>query len=99
MVNLFPGHEHDVEHLRDTYMNATVDYVISGATNLPYNSTAHINSVPKGSLKFYWANELQYFGAVCLVEANMNNMTITYLETSGKTLYRTTIENQYLDDY
>ena len=94
----FAGHEHDVEHLSDTYLDATVEYVISGAANLPYNSTAHKDAVPKGSLKFYWANKYQYFGAVCLVEANMNNMTITYLETSGKTLFRTIVQNQYLLD-
>lgn len=91
LLNVQKGHEHDMEHLQDTYLNATVDYIISGAADFPYNSTEHINDVPKGSLKYYWANDFQLNGALCLVDANPENMTITFLETSGKTLYQTVI--------
>jgi hypothetical protein len=77
-----------MEHLTDTYLNTTVEYIISGASNIVYYSNEHINDVPKGSLKFYWASDLQLNGALTLIEANNNNITISYLETSGKTLYR-----------
>jgi hypothetical protein len=91
----FCGHEHDMEHLTDTFMNSTVEYIVSGASNLPKYTTAHINDVPPDSLKFYWSNDFQLNGAVALVEADVNNMNVTYLETSGKTLYKITIKSKF----
>jgi hypothetical protein len=83
-----------MEHLTDNYLNTTVEYIISGASNIVYYSNEHINDVPKGSLKFYWASDLQLNGALTLLEANNHNITISYLETSGKTLYRYTMKNK-----
>lgn len=80
-----------MEHLTDIYLNTTVEYIVSGASNIVYYSNEHINDVPNGSLKFYWASDLQLNGALTLLEANDHNMTISYLETSGKTLYRYTM--------
>lgn len=88
------GHEHDMQHLQDTYLNATVDYIISGAADFPYYSNNHTNDVPKDSLKFYWANVDQISGAVCLIDTNRDNMTITYVETNKKTLYQTVLKSR-----
>jgi len=84
-----------MEHLTNTYLNSTVEYIVSGASNLPEYTTAHINDVPPDSLKFYWSNDFQLNGAVALVEADVHHMNITYLETSGKTLYTITIKSRF----
>lgn len=85
-----------MEHLTDTNPDTgtTVEYIVSGASNIVYNSNEHINDVPAGSLKFYWANDLQLNGALCLVEASKSNLTIKFLETSGKTLYNLVLKNK-----
>jgi tartrate-resistant acid phosphatase type 5 len=59
----FSGHDHTLEHLRDTYLNVTVDFIISGATCFVEDSTPNMNTVPKDSLKFTWkSGEDQYVG-------------------------------------
>jgi tartrate-resistant acid phosphatase type 5 len=88
----FAGHEHDLQHISDTYMNRTVEYFVSGASCYNKNSTAHINDVPPGSLRYYWSAETELFvGGFALVKANKNNMTVTFIESNGKELYSTTV--------
>jgi len=87
------GHDHNLQHLSDTYLDHTVEYILSGAANFLNNSTAHIENVPANSLKFFWGDsslELLY-GGFCLFKVNSNNMTITYIESNGKELYQTVI--------
>ncbi|CAF0755083.1 unnamed protein product [Brachionus calyciflorus] len=91
----FAGHEHDMEHLSHTYMNSTVEYIITGIANLPYYSTEHLNDVPKDSLKYYWADIFQIHGALALVEADLNAMNITYIKTNGEKLYQIKIKNKF----
>ena len=49
------GHDHDLQHLSDTYLDTTVEYIVSAASYFVENSTAHFSSVPPNSLKFFWA--------------------------------------------
>jgi hypothetical protein len=84
-----------MEHLTESQIH----YVISGASNVGKKSNDHINNVPNDSLKFYWANDIQLNGALCLVKANKFNMTIEYIETiSEKKLYQINIANKYLQN-
>ena len=87
------GHDHNLQHIQDTYLDATVDYIVSGASNFNDNSTEHIQDVPLNSLKFFWGlEEFELIhGGLVVVSANVDNMTITYFETTGKELYQTVI--------
>lgn len=76
-------------------MNSTVEYIVSGITNIPYYSQEHINDVPEGSLKYYWSDIFQIEGALALIEADLNAMNITYYKTNGQKLYQIKIDNKY----
>ena len=89
----FCGHDHNLQHLTDTYMDVTVEHILSGASNLNDNTTTHINDVPQDSLKFFWGlpNIEVMHGGISVVQASMNNMTVTFVETNGKELHQTVI--------
>jgi tartrate-resistant acid phosphatase type 5 len=94
----FAGHEHDLQHISDSYMNRTVEYFVSGASCYNKNSTAHIKDIPPGSLRYYWAAETELFvGGFALVKANSNNMTVTFVESNGKELYSTTVFPRFVN--
>lgn len=84
-----------MEHISHNEMNWTVEYIVSGVTNIPYYSKQHLNDIPKDSLKYYWADMLQIHGALALIEADINVMNITYLKTNGENLYQIQIKNRY----
>lgn len=69
-----------------------VDYILSGAANFIDNSTEHINSVPKNSLKYHYGDSVGVIdGGYCLFKATPENMTVTYIESNGLELYQTTV--------
>jgi tartrate-resistant acid phosphatase type 5 len=83
------GHDHNLQHISDTYLNHTVEFILSGASNFVDNSTAHKNAVPKGSLKFHWADTLDVVnGGFALANVNEQNMTVTYYESNGHELHQ-----------
>lgn len=67
-----------------------MDFILSGAANFVDESTEHMNNVPPNSLKFHWA-EITKLGGFVYAEATVTNMTVTYIEASGKLLYQTVI--------
>jgi tartrate-resistant acid phosphatase type 5 len=83
------GHDHNLQHIRDEYMDHMVEYVITGATNtVDANATQHINDVPADSLKFYWPHQHDFFiGGMNVVKASAESMQILYVDTAGKELY------------
>ena len=86
------GHDHNLQHINDIYLNQSVDYILSGASNFVDNSTDHINSIPAGSLKFHWADTKQIVnGGFGLTKINANNMTFTFYETNGNELHQVVI--------
>ena len=86
------GHDHNLQHLTDTYLDQTVNYILSGASNFVTDSTKHTSSVPPDSAKFFWGENHQVVnGGFCLFKASSHNMTITYIESNGKELYQTVI--------
>lgn len=91
----FSGHDHDLQHFSENKNDVNVNYILNGAADLVKNNRDHINSVPNGSLKFYWSNTMNIHGALCLVRANSEAMIIEYIETSGKQLHKIIIPNQF----
>ena len=93
----FSGHEHDLEHFTERSENgANVHYILNGAVDIIKNITDHIDKVPVDSLKFHWSNDFHVHGAVCFVKATIKEMTVEFLETSGKLLHQILIPNQWL---
>jgi tartrate-resistant acid phosphatase type 5 len=87
------GHDHNLQHISDTFLNHTVEYVLSGASNFVDNSTDHINSIPAGSLKFHWADTSSVVnGGFALTKADEQSMTITYYESNGNELHQVVIK-------
>lgn len=92
----FCGHDHDLQHLRDTYLGHTVDHVVSGCADLVADSTTHLKSVPSGSLKFHWGDDsLLVNGGFVVAQATDASLTLTYYETNGKSLYQTAIKPRF----
>lgn len=86
------GHDHNLQHIRDDYLGHTVDYIVSGASNFIDDNTTHINSIPDGSLRFEWGDKTKVVnGGFAVAQANRQNMTITFFETTGRELYQTYI--------
>ncbi|KAL8570045.1 hypothetical protein ACOMHN_036322 [Nucella lapillus] len=86
----FSGHDHNLQHLQTSAEGHTLDFILSGSANFIDASEAHRSSVPKGSSKFHWA-DVTKLGGFVFAEATPANVTFTYIEASGKVLYRTTV--------
>ena len=90
----FSGHDHTMEHLSQNYLNSTVEYIVSGASNFVDDSTPNMNTVPKNSLKFTWkTGEIQNLtckncsGAFVYVTTTKEKMSFKYLNTKGEDIY------------
>lgn len=94
----FCGHDHNLQHLSDTYLDQTVEYMVIGASNFVQNSTAHAKDVPANSLKYYWgAGDGIINGGQALVRANPQNLTFTFVETNGKDLYQKVLYPRFVN--
>lgn len=86
------GHDHSLQHLRDDYLNCTVDHIISGGANTIDDDTPHTGDVPPGSFKYYWGDKSEFLtGGFVVAQATRQNITLTFLETNGKDLYQTVV--------
>lgn len=92
----FSGHDHNVQHLRDTYENRTVDYIVSGNSAFNEHGTPYEKAVPRKSLKFHWVDYWRFInGAFVLAETAREHLTLTFFETNGKPLYKTLIKPRF----
>ncbi len=79
------GHDHNLQHISHTYLNSTVEYMVTGANAINLYSQANINSVPANSLKFQWptssslASEL-INGGFLQITASTSNMTVNFIK-------------------
>lgn len=90
----FSGHDHNLQHISDTYLDHDVEYIVSGAANFVSNSTVHADQIPKDSLRFHWPGEknMMFFdGGFTLVKATPQNMTVTFIQSNGVELYQNVI--------
>jgi hypothetical protein len=64
-----------------------VEYFVTGAADDVTKSTAHMNDVPKDSLKFYWAKPAG-LGGFSYIEATPQNMTLFFIDGLSTSLYK-----------
>ncbi|XP_043940579.1 tartrate-resistant acid phosphatase type 5 [Protopterus annectens] len=83
----FCGHDHNLQYLKEA---SGVGYVLSGAGNFMEYSVDHIHDVPKGSLKFYYADP-RSLGGFAHVVVNKKQMIVTFIEANGRSLYQTVL--------
>lgn len=81
------GHDHNLQYLQD---ENGVGYVLSGAGNFMDPSKKHHRKVPNGYLRFHYGDE-NSLGGFAYVEINSKEMSVTYMEASGKSLFKTSI--------
>ncbi|XP_025905905.1 tartrate-resistant acid phosphatase type 5 [Nothoprocta perdicaria] len=77
------GHDHNVQFLQDE----GVAYVVSGAGNFMVPSRRHAGAVPPGALRFLFGDPASP-GAFAHVRLDAAAMTVTFLEATGRLLYR-----------
>ncbi|XP_064626660.1 tartrate-resistant acid phosphatase type 5-like [Lineus longissimus] len=90
------GHDHNLQHLvyTDVLYKTKMDYFVIGSANFIDNSIKHKNAVPKGSLKFHWA-DTSTFGGFAKVLITPHDMTLTLLRANGVELYQKTIRPRF----
>ncbi|XP_023572965.1 tartrate-resistant acid phosphatase type 5 isoform X2 [Octodon degus] len=81
------GHDHNLQYLQD---EKGVGYVLSGAGNFMDPSVRHQRKVPNGYLRFHYGSE-DSLGGFAYVEIGAKEMTVTYIEASGKSLFKTSL--------
>ncbi|XP_033741991.1 tartrate-resistant acid phosphatase type 5-like [Pecten maximus] len=81
------GHDHNLQHLEAVTGGFTLDMFVVGAANFVDTSTKHKQSVPNGSSKFMWA-KLVDFGGFAYIETVKNNMTFTFVDGRGYSVYQ-----------
>ncbi|KAI0217709.1 Tartrate-resistant acid phosphatase type 5 [Lamellibrachia satsuma] len=81
------GHDHNLQHLQSHQQQSTVDYFVSGAAAKVQPIMTHKGDVPIGSLKFFAGKEIP-LGGFGHVEMSKENMTFTFSDSHGKTLYQ-----------
>lgn len=82
----FCGHDHSMQHLKP--VDSSVDYFVIGAGHLTDHSTAHKDSVPHGSLRYWYAPEdmLSTHGAFATVTVS-DHVNVTYIDYKGQYMY------------
>ena len=74
-------------------MNSTVEYFVVGASSFNTKSTAFLNTVPSGSLKFQWPSSsdntatVTTNGGFLLIQATTASMTFSFVKASPKTIF------------
>ena len=48
------GHDHNLQHISNTFLNHTVEYMIAGPNSVNHASSEHLTNIPVNSLKFTW---------------------------------------------
>lgn len=81
------GHDHNLQYLQD---ENGVGYVLSGAGNFMDPSVRHQRKVPNGYLRFHYGSE-DSLGGFTYMEIGSKEMSITYVEASGKSLFKTSL--------
>ncbi|KAK2183736.1 hypothetical protein NP493_297g00029 [Ridgeia piscesae] len=83
----FSGHDHNLQHLQSSEKASVVDYFVSGAADTIDPFLKHKADVPKGALKYFWGKVIS-LGGFGRVEVYKENMTFTFMDSFGKTLYQ-----------
>ncbi|XP_028568474.1 tartrate-resistant acid phosphatase type 5 isoform X2 [Podarcis muralis] len=81
------GHDHNLQYLQD---KTGLGYVLSGAGNFMDDNKQHLHEVPAGYLRFFYGHASSQ-GGFAYIEINAKEMSITYIEGKGKSLYKTSL--------
>ncbi|XP_029440943.1 tartrate-resistant acid phosphatase type 5 isoform X2 [Rhinatrema bivittatum] len=81
------GHDHNLQYLQD---ETGIGYVLSGAGNFMEHSLKHRKKVPEGYLRFYYA-DLASRGGFAYLEATPKELSVTYIQAGGKSLFQTSL--------
>lgn len=73
-----------------------VGYVVSGAGNFLDPDVSHWNKVPKGAVKFF-TGQASTLGGFVHAEVTKNEMTLTFIQARGTSLYRTVLTDRNSD--
>ena len=103
------GHDHNLQHISENYLNHTVQYFVSGAANLNTISRKNKNKIPEDSLKYVWNHGgFVIYGGLALVKANEKEMQIQFIRSTklgifsikkqGKVLYETIIKPRQISN-
>ncbi|XP_064899880.1 LOW QUALITY PROTEIN: tartrate-resistant acid phosphatase type 5-like [Columba livia] len=80
------GHDHNLQFLQE----GGVAYVVSGAGNFVEASRRHAGALPPGALRFFFGAPAAP-GAFAHVRLHPRAATVTFLESTGRVLYRVTL--------
>ncbi|GFS18108.1 tartrate-resistant acid phosphatase type 5 [Elysia marginata] len=85
------GHDHNLQHIRTrTKTGRSLDFFVSGMANTVDPFALHEKSVPPGSSLFHYGGLFSY-GGFMYSEVTALNMTVTFVNGSGKQLYTTVV--------
>ncbi len=70
-----------------------IGYVVSGAGNFMDPDVRHRNRVPRGYLKFF-NGDAGTLGGFAHVEVNKKEMTVTFIQARGTSLYRAVLKKR-----
>lgn len=76
-----------LQHLQTTDGAKLMDYFVIGPANFVSYNKDKEGKNPKHSSKFYWADILR-LGGFAYIEATLKNMTLTFIDGKGATLYQ-----------
>lgn len=68
-------------------------YVVSGAGNFVVDSVRHWKKVPEGAVKFF-TGQASTLGGFVHAEVAKNEMTLTFFQARGTSLYRTVLTDR-----
>lgn len=90
----FTGHEHALEHFTDLHLDHTVEFLVSGTTNFVIDKPINKDKINEDIIKYFWlSGEEQEIGcencsgAIVLVKADKNLMSLRFIDTNEKELY------------
>lgn len=75
------------QHLQTNKGGMKMEYFVIGAADWAQNNKKHVNDVPAGSSKFFWADLLQ-LGGFAYFETTPTNMTLKFIDGDRKELYQ-----------
>lgn len=94
----FCGDEHVMQHFTDNYLNHTVEYIVSGATNFIDDRPLNIDKVSNETLKFFWQtgedqtiNCENCTGAIVYAKADKSFLSLRYVDTQGREIHKVDI--------
>ncbi|XP_066912316.1 tartrate-resistant acid phosphatase type 5-like [Clytia hemisphaerica] len=83
------GHDHNLQHIKED--SSDVHYFTIGCANFIEDSKKHKDSIPKGSLQFYWA-ESSRKGGFAFVDVTDTEMSLTMIDSMGAPIHQQSIK-------